>query len=326
MRVPVCLVLLFIAGPVWSQQAIVNFQTVDRQIWAIQASTVEELSAKLTSPFQTNLEKTRAIFRWITENIEYNTRNFPVRKSRDVVAPVDDTSELKPLTERVADGVLKSGVAVCDGYARLFKSLCDHAGIPCEIVTGYANGDFGRAKFKSNHSWNAVYVDSGWHLLDVTWASGYVSYSGSDFIRAFNERYFFTAPEQFIKDHYPEDLQWTLLNDPPVAWEFRQSPFRYGGFVRQRVVSFFPASGVIECAIGDSLSFEIGTKESAGPVKITEHPYIDTSKYDLPEFHNSTKQKVIYVVRQGVEWLYVSFPAEMVLRYKIVMKPIDKNQ
>ena len=179
---------------------------------------------------KTDREKVRAIFRWITEHIDYNVMPFGQRKNitrQFYEEPDDSTVALPPLNERVAAKVLNKGVAFCEGYSRLFKTLCDHAGIKAEIIYGYARTNNNR-RFAVNHTWNSVYIDSSWYLLDVTWASGVVCY-GNEYIRQYNDFYFLTPPSEFIRDHYPEDLQWTLLNDPPVYREYGQSPFRYSG-------------------------------------------------------------------------------------------------
>jgi len=52
--------------------------------------------------------------------------------------------------------------AVCDGYSRLVKMLCDDAGIGCYIVIGEVINAGG-------HAWNLVEVDGKWYHLDVTW-------------------------------------------------------------------------------------------------------------------------------------------------------------
>src|SRR6185369_15894085 len=124
---------------------------------------------------KTDLEKVRAIFRWITGHIDYNTTVLAkTRKASfvDYEEPDDTSTVLKPLTERVAQIVLQKRKSVCEGYAKLFKSLCDHAGVRSEVICGYAKPNLDRQglKFKTNHSWNAVFVDSSWHVLDVTWA------------------------------------------------------------------------------------------------------------------------------------------------------------
>ncbi len=54
---------------------------------------------------------------------------------------------------------------VCEGYAKMFKVLCDAADVPCLIVTGVAGtkGSF------ENHMWNQVKIDDLWYLVDCTW-------------------------------------------------------------------------------------------------------------------------------------------------------------
>ncbi len=213
---------------IFSQDKHLSF-TSNTKREPVDTFTCESLSQKLTASCNTEAEKVRAIFRWITENISYNVR--PSYNSSQALNPysgdINDTGELKSLTERVADGVLKKKVAFCDGYARLFKTLCNYAGIKAEVITGYARTNINRIdrKFRSNHRWNAVLIDNNWRLLDATWASGYVNYS-SEFTQSYNEYYYLTPPEDFIRDHYPEDLTWTLLPSPPVLKEFQYTPFK----------------------------------------------------------------------------------------------------
>lgn len=55
--------------------------------------------------------------------------------------------------------------AVCDGYSRLVKMLCDDAGVDCHIVIGEVLNSGG-------HAWNLVKVNGKWYHLDVTWNDG----------------------------------------------------------------------------------------------------------------------------------------------------------
>jgi len=59
------------------------------------------------------------------------------------------------------NGVFLEGRAVCEGYSKAFKLLCDRAGIPCYTVYGVANGE--------SHSWNHVELEGEWYLVDCTW-------------------------------------------------------------------------------------------------------------------------------------------------------------
>jgi transglutaminase-like putative cysteine protease len=86
-----------------------------------------------------------------------------------------------------AYGALVDGKAVCEGYARAFKYLCDKVGIPCELVNGYADVE---------HMWNLVSVNGDWYQLDATWDDpknkdgDYISYT-----------YFNITTEEMLKDH-----------------------------------------------------------------------------------------------------------------------------
>ncbi|XP_053159218.1 kyphoscoliosis peptidase-like isoform X3 [Hemicordylus capensis] len=101
---------------------------------------------------------------------------------------------------------------VCSGYAAFFGKMCSIAGIECKKLSGFAKGKKKLKGFKNpNHSWNAVYLDGRWHLLDSTWGSGYVTNSSSKFVFCYNEFYFLTHPAFFIDNHFPEDPKWQLL-------------------------------------------------------------------------------------------------------------------
>lgn len=50
------------------------------------------------------------------------------------------------------------------------------AGVPCEIITGYSKSAVYQLsrpldKRKTSCQWNAVYVNSDWHLVDCLWSS-----------------------------------------------------------------------------------------------------------------------------------------------------------
>lgn len=59
-----------------------------------------------------------------------------------------------------AYGALVEGSAICEGYAKAFKLLCNRAGIACEIVGGTVNGEA--------HMWNYVQIGGDYYLVDAT--------------------------------------------------------------------------------------------------------------------------------------------------------------
>ena len=65
-------------------------------------------------------------------------------------------------------GTLVSGRAVCEGYARTCKILCELCGLDCYYVVGYCDND----PVNGGHAWNLVKVDGKWYQLDITWNDG----------------------------------------------------------------------------------------------------------------------------------------------------------
>lgn len=69
-------------------------------------------------------------------------------------------------TEHSAYGALVDKAAVCEGYARAFKALCEREGIPCKLVSGQGVASTGI----ESHMWNAVQMEDGkWYGVDATW-------------------------------------------------------------------------------------------------------------------------------------------------------------
>ena len=251
--------------PVFSQMNKTDFSEIDRRVQFVDAAAPFLLAQQLTADCTTDLQKVRAIFQWITDNIAYRTKE-PVsrkRKSRFTEEETDDTTLLKPLDERVAEIVLANKVAVCDGYARLFKTLCNYAGLQAEVITGYGKTELHKIhqRFRNNHSWNAVMIDSVWQLLDVTWASGYINWQGDRFIRQLDEQYFLSPPEVFIREHYPDDLRWSLIDNPPLMAEFRLSPFKQKSFIKYNIISYKPAKGIIEANVNDTIQIVLESSD-----------------------------------------------------------------
>jgi len=293
----------------------------------LELETVEpkSLAHKLVAGCSTDHQKVQAIFKWITGNIEYMVRPPRNRKT----APVKGTDTgYQSLDERVAISVLEKKVAICEGYARLFKTLCGYVGVRAEIIHGYARGGRTPSRFGSNHTWNAVLLDNEWKLLDLTWASGYVTWGGNMFVQELDEKYYLPSPGQFIMDHYPDDLRWSLMPDPPVLPEFRSSPFRQRSFVKYKLTRFSPSRGIIDASPGDIISIELETADALKDDQVGADPFLDTSIYNTTASIVLTPVAVIgntfryeYEVRSShVQWLYILYNDDIVLRYRLQLK------
>lgn len=101
-----------------------------------------------------------------------------------------DSSGCRP---HCSAGALVDGRAVCDGYAKAFKLLCDREGIPCVIVAGVAKQN-GRSE---PHAWNYVQMEDGlWYGVDTTW---------DDVGPIATKHYFLVGAEEssFLDSHVP---------------------------------------------------------------------------------------------------------------------------
>lgn len=184
-------------------EVVSGYELVDADALAVRitaSTTPSELAAHLTAHLGSDAQKARAIYRWITANVDY-----------DIAALAQ--GDLRTQQPQV---VLRTGRAVCHGYALLFNALAAEAGLESRLIRGFSKGvgDLagGRPAVKPDHAWNAVLVDGQWRLVDATWGAGYLS--DGRFVRRFSEHYFLTSPAQFVYDHFPEDSKWQLLDKP----------------------------------------------------------------------------------------------------------------
>lgn len=97
---------------------------------------------------ETRYEKLRSIYAGICNLVTYGTGKYASN----------------------AYGALVTKKAVCSGYAKAFKVICDREDIPCILISGISTDASGK---KSEHMWNAVKMDDGkWYPVDVTWGDG----------------------------------------------------------------------------------------------------------------------------------------------------------
>jgi uncharacterized protein YkwD len=155
-----------------------------------------------------------------------------VKKAHDLVALTIRYDGASFLANRIPPqdytAVVKSRLAVCEGYSNLFKKLCDEIDVDCEVVHGYARG-VGSSPFvdedpsDSNHAWNVVNIENAWYFIDCTWDAG--SLRGSSFQADYDTEYLFLRPEHFVYSHFPEDPRRQLLEKPLSPADFSRLPF-----------------------------------------------------------------------------------------------------
>ncbi len=158
---------------------------------------VDHILGQIITSSMTDFEKIKAIHDWLVNNAEYDTEGV--------------NSGNVPSSSYTAEGLLKTRVAVCDGYAKTFLIMAQRAGLEALRVTGTADNGSGVA----NHAWNQVKADGKWYNIDVTWDDPVVSANYGD-----NLMYtYFLIPDSVLnKNHTPSGTRNSCTTAQPVNW------------------------------------------------------------------------------------------------------------
>ncbi len=201
------LLLILTTQTVFAQKTTVNeYATIDKKALQLPDSltkTTDQIASYITSNFMNDKDKSRAIFIWVTSNIQYDIDNmfainFYEKKEEKIAKP------------------LRTKKGICENYASLFTDICIKSGIKSFVIEGYTKQN-GFTDYIP-HAWSAALIDSSWFLFDPTWGSGYVS--GGKFFKKINNDYYKVSPTTLIKSHIPFDYLWQFLNYPVTNQEF----------------------------------------------------------------------------------------------------------
>jgi transglutaminase-like putative cysteine protease len=168
-------------------------------------SEIIELAESITRNISSDLEKSRALYKWVATNISYDQPMKVAIESGQQVPYIQDA-----LT------TLRAKIGVCEGYTNLLAAFHRALGIPAKISIGkftyFSFRSFPVLK-KINripnvesapglHAWNEVKINNKWILSDITSDSG--SSSGGAWKRQVQEEFFNVDPEYFNATHFKQ--------------------------------------------------------------------------------------------------------------------------
>lgn len=178
------------------------------------ASTITQYDSLIdifSQHFTEQEERVRAVYFWVTENISYDGQGL---------------FDGNMIGDRI--GALKYKRCVCAGYADLLDYAFRRMGLETKYLTGKVRMLDGRAQWnpdawRMGHAWNAVKVNNDWKLIDATWASGYLQ--GRRFEKKRDDVWFFMPPAILILSHFPDKVDFQLLDKPITEGEFYQQAY-----------------------------------------------------------------------------------------------------
>lgn len=121
----------------------------------------------------TDTQKVQAINNYIVDHVEYDYAALELG--------LDDYEPGELDIARSLEGAVFDGLVVCVGYAMMFVTMANEAGLEAMYVTGMVTGSM------SGHAWNKVKIDGEWKAVDPTWndngtgSNPYLLINDSDF-------------------------------------------------------------------------------------------------------------------------------------------------
>lgn len=227
------------------------------------------LTHKLTTDLATDVEKFRAIYTWVSTNIENDYASY-LKTSKKRKKLFKDREALlqwnNSFTPKVFKKLLKERKTACTGYAYLVQELTSLANINCKIIDGYGRTATLHLDRNSlpNHSWNAVELNDKWYLSDATWSAGHVIIEEGrpQFKSEYHDGYFLADPALFIKNHYPLEDDWALLPEPSSFNHFTQGPIVYKEAFTPNIIPVAPSEMHFETLKNESVVFSLNVPKT----------------------------------------------------------------
>lgn len=233
MKFVVCAFVLLLTSISFSQ----DYVQVDHKVKNYpQFSSIDHLSIRIKNDFESNMDRVRAAFTWITANIHYDESLDTSFAPKPQIIHYSDEGRkflLRKNDSKKVEKAFQTKKGRCKEFSLLFHKLCLEFGIDSEIIYGIAKieiRDIKDERLFKNHAWNAVMLDGEWKLIDTTWASAYMSSSSHKHTPEGAEHYFLTEPSAFIKSHYPANPDWPLLSPLVDVGSFYSAPIFYTGY------------------------------------------------------------------------------------------------
>lgn len=260
-----------------------NFSAVDSFALSVKyKDNIVQLARDLAAPYSKDVYKVRSIFRWITDNIayDYEAINEGKEPGRPDCKGNPDCAEIRRKWEDdfLAD-VLSSRKAVCNGYAKLFRKLCEINNIKADIVPGYSKSNpytIGNP-LNAKHAWNAVMLDSAWYYLDATWAAGNCTEDDETgklkkFVKSYKPYYWLTPYNKLVRNHYPKDAKW--VEQPAITKEdFFNMPHYFGVEMLENISNEKPATGMLLIKKGDTLHFSFDYRLPVEKIQVNSNNF-----------------------------------------------------
>jgi transglutaminase/protease-like cytokinesis protein 3 len=278
-----------------------DFSQIDAKVLEYpRFSKAEQLAKRIEKDFSSDIEKTRATFFWLTQNIRYNLKEFYNPRQRyysfRYSSKKEKEQKLQAVKDKLVEKAFRNKTGVCEEYAQSFKKICDLLGIEAAVISGYVRNDsreIGNIPNTTNHAWNAVKLNDKWVILDATWAAGFER--NGKWIREFNGYYFDIPKDKIFKTHFPEDQLWVLRFGRISLKEFYNQPIYKDAFLNSKAELLSTKKGIINIKPSEKIILRFKNLDTSSLIFYTTKS-------------NRYAQKPIITHEKGVSTLYIKNP------------------
>lgn len=296
-----------------------DFSMVDAKVkqYPKQFRSIDYLAKRVSKDFTTDIDKTRALFYWVSNNITYDHKDANDGKGVNKSIKLDKKYQTKLTQQQIeyANKCLRKQMAVCEGYSQIMKHTLSILDIECEVIIGYAKKnarEIGRIRNSSNHAWNAVKLNNKWQLIDATWSAGENESSST---------YFLIKPEQLILSHLPKDSKWQLLIKPITKSKFFYNPIIFYTFYKSGLELNKKTVGLIKVKTGKKIKLVFSKIDEASSYSYKFKGSDFISDLEFKKVKNNYEVEIPFTSSHNTE-LTVFCNYNSVLEFKIL---VDQN-
>ncbi|MBD0401352.1 transglutaminase domain-containing protein [Flammeovirga sp. EKP202] len=278
-------------------------------------STIEKFANRVKTDFKTKEEQARAIYCWMAYNISYDVKGLNEQKvfKYSYNNEAQKLAIEKQIFKEIAEDALKDKSAICDGYSKLYKAVCDELGIECEIVEGFSRvylSDLTRKFQNPDHAWNAIKIDDKWFLVDVTWGAGYLDQS-MKFVWEYEPLYFKGSPEVFFRNHYPSDKKWLFMDK--TLTDFTNQPLYYLTSITKETEVLAPLTSFINQKEPIEILIKTKLEEKNFNYAFDTEPYLQNFKM---KYQNDHLSLLVSPPKRKSKYLTIYYNGSGIITYK----------
>lgn len=195
---------------------------------------VAALGKKCTAEQQLTreLQLTRAFYYWLTHQVSFDCKAFHHPRQHPASA----------------SSALMQRKATSEGYAHLFKAMCDLVHINCEVVSGVYRRrleDIGRFDPESRHYWNIIQIENTKFQIDASLGSGETDEQVKRFTPKYTDAWWLANRLCFTLTHFPDDNTRQLLEIPLTKQEVSQAPLVHARAMVTGVIPVKSLKGIL---------------------------------------------------------------------------------